>query len=144
MTSLPCNENWNLLPSTLRYKKDRIRPKEPCKLRIRLGKPFLSQLQKRTAENPLASASRESWSWFARAGSEVWVTSTESWGNLWSGQGCLGQLLQLRLLALGTICPNSLASALTSSTLVSVLFAAARRCSSPATSTLPTLGHRLN
>lgn len=102
MTSLPWHRNWNLFPSTLHYKK-KDSPKGPCKLRMRLGKPFLSQLQKRTAENPLVSASGEGWSWFGRAGCKAWVTFA-------------------------------------SSASVAVLFAAARRCSSPATSTLPLPG----
>lgn len=53
--------------STLSYKQDRRRLIGAFKLSIKLGKSVLSHLQNRTAEGPLASASRENWALFEKS-----------------------------------------------------------------------------
>jgi len=49
-----------------------------------------------------------------RAGFKVQVKSTKMWGNLCSGLGCPGQLAPAKAVALGSICPNTLAGVLVS------------------------------
>lgn len=126
--SLPCKKIWNVLPSTLKHKEHRSRPKGPCTLCTRLGKPFLSQLQKRTAENPLTSASRESWSWFGRTG---WSLGYIYW--------YLGQPLQctgcLEAAGSGEHLPQE--PCWCAHLLHTCAVHCARNCSSPTTSSLP-------